>query len=117
MAQLKVQTKAFEFALQTIEAYKHLTNVKKEYVLSKQLLRAATSIGANIEEGIGCNSKAEFAYKMSISYRESRETKYWLKLLLHANYLNRSLFDALYDKCDELARMLFKLSRKPEKPL
>ncbi|MEX2364578.1 MAG: four helix bundle protein, partial [Balneolaceae bacterium] len=75
-----IQEKSFNFALSIIELYKILLQ-KKEYVISKQILRSATSIGANIEEATAAQSKKDFAYKMSISSKEARETRYWLRLL------------------------------------
>ncbi len=76
-----IQQKSFLFAIRIINLYKHLTAVKKEFVLSKQILRCGTSIGANIEESIGGRSDKEFLFKLEISYKEARETIYWLKLL------------------------------------
>lgn len=72
--------KSFEFALKTIELYKQMIE-KKEFILSKQLLRSGTSIGANIEEANAAFSKKDFAAKMSIASKEARETRYWLKLI------------------------------------
>lgn len=72
--------KTFEFSLQIIELYKALV-IQKEYVLSKQVLRSGTGIGANVEEGIAAQSKKDFISKMSIASKEARETRYWLRLL------------------------------------
>ena len=71
---------AYQFAIRIVKAYKHLTDEKREFVLSKQMLKSGTSIGANIAEANGAISKAEFRAKMSISYKESLETKYWLSI-------------------------------------
>jgi four helix bundle protein len=79
-----VQKKSFDFALKAIELYKGLKS-NNDYVLSKQFLRAATAIGANVEEAIAAQSKKDFISKMSIASKEARETKYWLRLLLEAN--------------------------------
>jgi len=76
-----IQDKSFLFAVRIINLYKYLTTTKKEFVLSKQILRCGTSIGANIEESIGGRSDKEFLFKLEISYKEARETIYWLKLL------------------------------------
>ena len=73
-----VQIKSFAFAIRIVRLYQFLQEEKKEFVLSKQILRSGTSIGANIEEGEGGFSKKDFAAKMGISYKEARETKYWL---------------------------------------
>ena len=75
-----IQTKSFEFSLSIITLYKLLQH-EREYIISKQLLRSSTSIGANIEEAIGGQSKRDFLAKISISLKEARETRYWLKLL------------------------------------
>ena len=75
-----IQEKSFDFSIKTVQTYKSLVN-KKEFVLSKQLLRSGTSIGANIEEAIGGFSKKDFTAKMGISLKEARETKYWLRVL------------------------------------
>ena len=80
--------KSFSFAVRVVKLYKHLCNDKKEYVLSKQLLRSGTSIGANINEAQAGQSKADFIAKMSISSKEARESKYWIDLLIKTNYLN-----------------------------
>ncbi len=76
-----VQTKSYNFALRVIKLYKYLSQEKKEFILSKQLLRSGTSIGANIEESIGGQSKADFFAKLTIAYKETRESKYWIRLL------------------------------------
>lgn len=75
-----IQTKSFHFSLMIIELYKLLQN-EKEYIISKQLLRSGTSIGANVEEAIAAQSRKDFIHKLSISNKEARETKYWLSLL------------------------------------
>lgn len=80
MKENMIQQKSFDFSLMIIELYKKLI-VENEYVISKQLLRSATSIGANIEEALAGQSKKDFLHKMSISSKEARETRYWLKLL------------------------------------
>ncbi len=75
-----IQNKSFDFALNIIQLYKEL-KLKNEFIISKQLLRSGTSIGANVEEAIGAQSKKDFISKLSIANKEARETKYWLKLL------------------------------------
>ena len=80
--------KSFNFATRVVKLYKYLTIEKKEYVLSKQLLRCGTSIGANINEAQAGQSKADFIAKMSIASKEARESKYWMDLLIKTNYLN-----------------------------
>jgi four helix bundle protein len=83
----KIDVRTFDFALEIINFYKFLIS-KREYVLSKQLLRAGTSIGANVQEAQAAQSKKDFIAKMSIASKEARETKYWITLLLKSGYLN-----------------------------
>ncbi len=89
-----IQSKSFEFALEVIEIYKQLV-AQKEFVLSKQLLRSGTSIGANVEEATAAISKRDFVAKMSISSKEARETRYWLRLLQKSNLVELNLEPAL----------------------
>ncbi len=99
-----IRLKAFDFALLIIELYKQMQN-QKEYVLSKQLLRSGTSIGANIEEAVAAISKREFIAKMSISAKEARETNYWLRLIKHSRLVNIDVAEILL-KSEELTRIL-----------
>ncbi|HVT85869.1 MAG TPA: four helix bundle protein [Chitinophagaceae bacterium] len=98
--------KAYEFALQIVKIYKLLVNDKKEYVLSKQLLRSGTSIGANINEAIAGQSKRDFVHKLNIALKEARETDYWLNLLKDSEYINLDEFEMLNNKCNEIIKML-----------
>ena len=81
---------SYSFALKIVELYKYLTSQQKEYVLSKQLLRSGTSIGANISEAQAAISKKDFTAKMSIASKEARESKYWLRLLSDSHYINKN---------------------------
>ena len=99
--------KAYAFAVRVVRAYQFLSQEKREYVLSKQLLRCGTSVGANVAEANGALSNADFSAKMSISYKECLETKYWLHLLHDTGYLTPIMFDSLFVDADELAKMLF----------
>ena len=101
-----VAKKAYAFALEIVKIFKLLTNERKEYVLSKQLLRSGTSVGANINEAIAGQSKKDFVYKLNIALKEARETMYWLSLLKDSEYLNVVEFEALNSKCDEIIKML-----------
>lgn len=83
-----VLDKSFAFAVRIVRLYKHLCSEQKEYVLSKQLLRSGTSIGANVNEAQAGQSKADFIAKMSIASKEARESKYWIDLLIATEYLN-----------------------------
>jgi len=91
-----IQTKSFQFALKMIALYQVLIE-NREYVISKQLLRSSTSIGANVEEAIAAQSKKDFIAKMSISSKEARETKYWLRLLNESKYINIDFSEYLKD--------------------
>jgi len=82
-----IQDKSFDFALSIIDVHKNLTHNKKEYIMSKQLLRSGTSIGANVNEAIEAQSRADFIHKLSIALKEARETEYWIRLLMAADYM------------------------------
>jgi four helix bundle protein len=100
-----IVTKSYAFALEIISLYKFLIE-KKEFVLSKQILRSGTSIGANIHEGVASESKKDFIHKLGISAKEARETSYWLNLLKDSNYINSEQFNSLNNNCQELIRIL-----------
>ena len=104
-----VLEKSYHFAVKVVRLYKHLSQEKREFILSKQLLRSGTSIGANTEEGIGGYSKKDFSAKLGIAYKESRETKYWLRLLKDTDYITEDQFQDLHEECDELAKLLFSI--------
>ena len=101
-----VQTKSYDFALRIVKVYKYLSQEKKEFVLSKQLLRSGTSVGANIEEAIGGQSKADFFAKITISYKETRESKYWIRLLRDSDYLTIEQSDDLLKDVEELLKII-----------
>ena len=101
--------KAYKFAIRIVNAYKYLIEQKKEFILSKQLLRSGTSIGANLAEANGTISTADFSAKISIAYKECLETKYWLPLLKDTKYINEVAFDSIYSDADEIARILFSI--------
>jgi len=107
MSESIVFIKACGFAIRVVDAYKWLKKEQEEYVMSKQLLRCGTSIGANIAEAQGAISDADFSFKMSIAYKESLETKYWLKLMKDTNYIDDSTFESMFNDADEIAKMLF----------
>ena len=104
-----IQQKSFVFAIRIINLYKYLTVKKKEFVLSKQILRSGTSIGANIEESIGGRSNKEFLFKLEISYKEARETIYWLKLLKETEYISNSEFESIHVEAEEICKILAKI--------
>jgi four helix bundle protein len=104
-----INKKTYDFSLKIIKLNQFLTNEKKEYVMSKQILKSGTSIGANIEESTGSQSKRDFLSKISISYKEARETLYWLNLLLDSNYISKELGNNLQNDCIELLRIIGKI--------
>ena len=106
-----IQAKSYAFAVRTVRLYQHLSVEKKEYVLSKQVLRCGTSIGANVEEAIGGQSRADFVSKMSIAYKEARETSYWLRLLKDTDYLTASQFDSIHADVEELCRIIASIKK------
>ena len=94
------------FAVRIVNLYKYLTDTKKEYVLSKQLLKSGTSIGANISEAVCSISNSEFSAKMHIAYKECSETLYWLELLKETDYLSEKEFSSIEQDCKELIKLL-----------
>ena len=98
--------KSKKFALRIIKLYKYLNENKREHILSKQLLRSGTSIGANLKEAAFAQSRADFQAKLFISQKECAETEYWLELLHESEYINKSEFDSIYEDCQELMRLL-----------
>ena len=101
-----VGEKSFEFAKQIVETYKKLKFDTKEFELSKQLVRSGTSVGANIQEALGTRSDADFLHKISISYKEARESHYWIRLLKKTSLLPEEHANELINKAEELIRML-----------
>ncbi len=101
--------KAYKFAIRIVKAFQYLRENKKEFVLSKQMLRSGTSIGANIAEANGAISEADFSSKISLAYKECLETKYWLSLLKDTDYINEQTFESIYMDADELAKILFSI--------
>jgi len=104
-----IQQKSFEFAIKIINLYKYLKDEKKEFVLSKQVLKSGTSLGANIEEGIGGQSKADFLSKLSIAYKEARETVYWLKLLFETDFIKKEDYGNLFSDAEEICKIIGKI--------
>jgi len=101
-----VKDKSFAFAVRIVNAYKYLCEKKREYVLSQQLLRAGTSIGALIREAEHAESKQDFIHKNAIAQKEANETLYWLELLKETEYLNENEFEVLYKDVIELMKLL-----------
>lgn len=107
-----IKDKSFNFAIRIIKLYQYLINEKKEYVLSKQILRSGTSIGANISEAQQGQSKKDFLMKMNISLKECSETKYWIELLTATDYLDEKMHKSIYQDCIELEKLLTSIVRK-----
>lgn len=101
-----LEEKSFQFAIRIVKLNRYLMEEKKEFVLSKQVLRAGTSIGANIAEAQFAQSKPDFVSKMHISLKEANETRYWLRLLEATGGIESSLLDSIISDCDELINML-----------
>lgn len=97
-----IAEKSKGFAIRIVNLYKYLRDSKREYVLSKQLVRCGTSIGANVHEAINAQSKADFISKMSIALKEATETEYWLELLYSTDYLNKEQYDSIQSDCSEI---------------
>jgi len=106
MSESIIAERAYIFALKIVKAYKFLVNEKKEFVLSKQLLRSGTGIGANVNEAISSQSKRDFIYKLGIALKEARETKYWLRLLKDSDYFDLIKFAKLNNDCEEIIKIL-----------
>jgi len=101
-----ILNKSKALALRIIRMYKYLCDEKKEFVLSKQVLRSGTSIGANVREANRSQSKKEFVAKLNISLKEADETIYWLELLHESDYLDDDTFNSIYTDTEELVKLL-----------
>lgn len=106
-----VLDKSYQFSLRTVSLFRYLTAEKKEFPLSKQLLRAGTSIGANIDEAMGGSSRNDFKAKLDIAHKEARETKYWLRLLRDSTILETKAADSMIQDCEELLKLLVAILR------
>ena len=107
--------KSKSFALRIIKLYKYLVNDHKEYVISKQVLRSGTSIGANVKEAIRAQSKPDFYSKLNIALKEASETEYWLELLNESDFIEDKDFNSIYDDCQELIKLLVSITKTQEK--
>ncbi|MBP3242228.1 MAG: four helix bundle protein [Ruminococcus sp.] len=106
-----IADKSKSFALRIIKLYKFLTSEKKEYILSKQVLRSGTSIGANVKEAIRGQSKPDFYSKMNVALKEASETEYWLELLHESGYIEPAHFNSIYADCQELIKILMAITK------
>ena len=107
-----IQDKSRDFAIRIINCYKFLTEEKKEFIMSKQLLRCGTSIGANTRESKNAQSRMDFLNKLNIALKEADETVYWLDLLHVTDYLNDRIYSSLNSDCIELVKMLTSIIKK-----
>ncbi|MCD2346270.1 four helix bundle protein [Clostridium guangxiense] len=105
MSENVIEKKSFDFAITTIKLCKHIICENKEYVISNQLLRSGTSIGANVKEGLRGQSKRDFLAKMNIALKEANETEYWIELLIATGYIKDSYSEVL-SKCKEICKIL-----------
>jgi four helix bundle protein len=101
-----MKNKSYEFALRIVKAYKYLSNEQREFILSKQVLRSGTSVGALVSEAEHAQSRADFINKMNIALKEANETEYWLRLLKDSNYIDEKSFTSIYADCKELISLL-----------
>ena len=99
------------FAVRIVRLYQHLSNDKREYVLSKQVLRSGTGIGANVHEAQRAQSKKDFIAKMSIASKEACETEYWLELLHETGYIDDTAFESIASDCSELSKLLISITK------
>ncbi|RIY07982.1 four helix bundle protein [Hymenobacter rubripertinctus] len=101
-----IQRKSYDFASRIVKMYKYLTSEQREFILSKQVLRSGTSIGANVEEALAASSTADFIHKLTIAAKEARETSYWLRLLHDNEFLPGPLFNSIHQENGEIIKVL-----------
>lgn len=101
-----LQQKSYAFALRCVRAYRYLSGECHEHVLSKQMVRSGTSIGANCKEAINAQSRADFINKLSIALKEAGETEYWLELLHDGEYIDNQTYESIINDCIELIKLL-----------
>jgi len=101
-----LRDKSYSFAVEIVQLSRQIQKEKNEFVLSKQLLRSGTSIGANVEEAIGAQSQKDFFYKLTISYKEARESHYWIRLLMDSKIIEKSIANKLLENVEELLKII-----------
>ena len=109
MKESLIYNKSLDYAVRIVNLYKFLTYMKRETIMSKQLLRCGTSIGANVSEALSAESTADFIHKLSISQKEANETQYWLSLLLKTGYISQVQYDSMLQDCEEIRKMLISI--------
>ena len=112
-----IQVISKAFALRIIKLYTYLKDVKQEYVMSKQLLRSGTSIGANTRESINAQSAMDFINKLSIALKEANETQYWLELLYESGYISETEYNSFYADCSRIVATLVKIIKTKKESL
>ena len=112
-----LRTKSFEFALRVVKLYRHLCEEKNEYVLSKQLLRSGTAIGALVREAEQAESKADFVHKLAIALKEANETEYWIELLHQSEFIDEKGFNSLIADLKQLLKLLTAIILKVKQSL
>lgn len=110
-----VLVKSMDFAVRIVKLYKYLCDDKKEFIMSKQLLRSGTSVGANLREAKYAQSTDDFIHKNSIALKEISETEYWLELLLKTDFLTQKQYDDINSDCSEIAKMLTSIVKSSKK--
>jgi four helix bundle protein len=108
-------TKSFSFALRVIKLSRYLQKEHKEYILSKQIMRSGTSVGALITEAQYAQSKADFLHKLTIALKEANETKYWLQLLVESNYIDTKMYESIEPQAEELLKLLIASTKTVKK--
>lgn len=98
--------KTYNYAIRIVKLYQYLCKEKKEFELSRQILRSGTSIGANVEESVGGLSRKDFLAKLGVSYREARETRFWLRLLRDTDYISTEQSDSMLEDLEEIIRII-----------
>ena len=109
--QKTIQEKSFGFAIRIVNLCRYLRDEQKEYILSKQLLRSGTSIGANVAEAQQAQSRPDFANKINIALKEAYETNYWIRLLYATQYLNEKEYESIIADCSEIERLLIAITK------
>ena len=112
-----IRDKSYAFAIRIVNAYKFLIEHKKEFVLSKQMLRSGTAIGALVAEAIHAQSGPDFLNKMNVALKEANETKYWLSLLKDTDYMEEKQFESMHKDCDELIALLVSIVKSMKNTL
>ena len=112
-----VKEKSYSFAIRIINLYKYLCDKKKEFVLSKQILRSGTSIGALTWESEHAESKPDFIHKLSVALKEANETDYWLNILKDTGYINNKMFNSINKDCKEIIKILVSIIKTSKKQL